>query len=386
MNLEYQLDPRLVVQVKSRVLLNQEALYVVAKIAATKLGPEAADQSLLAKYLITNSYYQDYTSPEPLKEDTVKQSQVYRYRDGDFGLKIRIDTAVFDNKGLIVIKIQDRVSGQVYMHDQHIDLDRGRTGYESYEIRAQDQLPIVTGYLSATDTLSLYNQTTTDVIKATYFSQGFSPALPAMALSGQPKGPAATMNYDFEPRKQIKLSQQGLYLFNQDSTRTSAGKTLLVSASKYPKLTKVEELVEPLIYITTKEERKRLSEALNPKQTLDQFWLGITSNPDNARRIIRQYYEQVEAANRYFTSYKEGWKTDKGIIYIIFGKPDKLFKSENQETWIYVQAGSDLQIKFDFIRKPTIFTIDNWELIRLSDYTDIWYSTVDSWRRGIIKN
>ena len=32
-----------------------------------------------------------------------------------------------------------------------------------------------------------------------------------------------------------------------------------------------------------------------------------------------------------FTSYKQGWKTDKGMIYIIFGAPDEVLKDGERE-------------------------------------------------------
>ena len=31
----------------------------------------------------------------------------------------------------------------------------------------------------------------------------------------------------------------------------------------------------------------------------------------------------------------EGWRTDRGLVHIIFGTPNSIYKNDDTETWIY---------------------------------------------------
>ncbi len=52
-----------------------------------------------------------------------------------------------------------------------------------------------------------------------------------------------------------------------------------------------------------------------------------------------------------FTSYKEGWKTDKGMIFIVLGPPDKVQRSKDREVWTYDQRGNAQNVNFTFNRR-----------------------------------
>ena len=38
-----------------------------------------------------------------------------------------------------------------------------------------------------------------------------------------------------------------------------------------------------------------------------------------AKSLIAIYYNRIQNANLHFTTFKEGWKTDRGMIYVVFG-------------------------------------------------------------------
>ena len=95
---------------------------------------------------------------------------------------------------------------------------------------------------------------------------------------------------------------------------------------------------------------------------------------------MRSYFRRVELANYYFTSYKEGWKTDRGMIYIIFGLPDEVFKFSDREVWNYNNAS--YKVTFNFAKSPTIFGPDNFVLIRQKKYQTTWYEVIDLWRNA----
>ena len=60
-------------------------------------------------------------------------------------------------------------------------------------------------------------------------------------------------------------------------------------------------------------------------QFIEQFWLRRNPNPDSPENEYREeHYQRIAYANEHFAAGKPGWKTDRGHIYISFGKPDSI--------------------------------------------------------------
>jgi GWxTD domain-containing protein len=176
----------------------------------------------------------------------------------------------------------------------------------------------------------------------------------------------------------FKLNNPGLYLIQRDTASTE-GIALRVEAD-YPRYTKLRSLAAPLIYICTSQEYERIRLAGNDKKAFDKVILGITKDPDRAKKMFRSYFKRVESANEYFTSYKEGWKTDRGMIFIIFGPPDEVFRYADREVWNY--KTTEFKVDFEFIRSPSLFDPFNYVLIRERKYKEIWYEVIDLWRNA----
>src|SRR5215510_14691177 len=87
-------------------------------------------------------------------------------------------------------------------------------------------------------------------------------------------------------------------------------------------------LDQDVSYIITDEERKAFK-ALKTDEERDQFienfWLRRDPDPDTPENEYKeQYFERIQYANEKYTSGIPGWKTDRGRIYIRFGKPDEI--------------------------------------------------------------
>lgn len=98
--------------------------------------------------------------------------------------------------------------------------------------------------------------------------------------------------------------------------------------------------------------------------------------------MIRTYYSRVEMANKLFTAHKAGWATDRGMIYLIYGRPSSVSEVGPNITWVYRESETAPYIKFVFTKKENNFTENYYELIRRREYEDSWYSTVAKWRAG----
>lgn len=152
--------------------------------------------------------------------------------------------------------------------------------------------------------------------------------------------------------------------------------------SGFPELTKMDQMIEPIRYISTTNEYNNMIEAIDKKQAFEAFWLQLARDEKAAKTLIREYYSRVELANKNFSSFKQGWKTDRGIIYIVYGKPYKVIRELNKEIWLYGEDNNILSVKFEFKRIQTDWTNNDFELTRDANYKNNWYRAVDVWRQG----
>ncbi|MDM7923818.1 MAG: GWxTD domain-containing protein [Pyrinomonadaceae bacterium] len=87
-------------------------------------------------------------------------------------------------------------------------------------------------------------------------------------------------------------------------------------------------LSEDVKYIITKEEErafKALQTDEERENFIENFWRRRDPNPDTEENEYREeYYERIAYANEKFTSGIPGWRTDRGRIYIAWGKPDSI--------------------------------------------------------------
>lgn len=81
-------------------------------------------------------------------------------------------------------------------------------------------------------------------------------------------------------------------------------------------------------YIITGDEKKAFDKLTTDEERenfIENFWRRRDPNPDTEENEYReQYYERIAYANENFASGIPGWMTDRGRIYITWGKPDSI--------------------------------------------------------------
>lgn len=81
-------------------------------------------------------------------------------------------------------------------------------------------------------------------------------------------------------------------------------------------------------YIITKDEKKAFDQLKTDEERenfIENFWRRRDPNPDTEENEFREeYYERIAYANENFASGIPGWMTDRGRIYIAWGKPDSV--------------------------------------------------------------
>src|ERR1700687_5445973 len=87
-------------------------------------------------------------------------------------------------------------------------------------------------------------------------------------------------------------------------------------------------LEQDVIYIITDEERAAFKQLSNDEERdnfIEAFWQRRDPTPDTEENEYKEeHYQRIAYANEHFAAGVPGWKTDRGRIYIVYGKPDEI--------------------------------------------------------------
>ncbi|MBN2244158.1 MAG: GWxTD domain-containing protein [Acidobacteria bacterium] len=129
---------------------------------------------------------------------------------------------------------------------------------------------------------------------------------------------------------------------------------------------------EDVLYIISEDEKATFKALRNDEERenfIEQFWLR--RDPDQRlgnNEFREEHYRRIAYANQYFSSGVDGWRTDRGRIYIMYGPPDQkethptggmYYRSRSEgggmtstvpwERWWYRNiegVGNDIEIEF----------------------------------------
>lgn len=220
------------------------------------------------------------------------------------------------------------------------------------------------------------------LIRYTNYSK---PALSPM--SGNKRDPMSEFDImesmEVKDGQTITLTEPGMYVLTQDVGKLSDGYGFLVTDSRYPRMANPNVLKEAVAYMSTSKEIEGFSDYDSAKDGLDMYFLKLAGgNEELAKKIIRNYFKRIEEANEIFTTYKEGWKTDRGMVYTIMGPPSQVQRNRTREVWTYSKKKNTSEVIYTFYRRPNIFTDQNYELVRYPEYSAFWFPYVEEWRTG----
>lgn len=189
----------------------------------------------------------------------------------------------------------------------------------------------------------------------------------------------------------VLVGEDGSFEFTADSngfdhfridTSSTTGFTLFTFGSTYPTVRTTSDMIPPLRYITSLQEWDRITTATDKRHEVEKFWTDAAGGHDRAREAIDAYYSRVESANRHFTGWTPGWRTDRGLVHIIFGTPNTIRKTDNSEVWTYGEETNLMSLTFVFEKRPGPYTDNDLVLRRDPNFKSAWYRNVESWRNG----
>lgn len=269
-----------------------------------------------------------------------------------------------------------------------IEIDKtNELNRQNFILLAPDDLPVMNSSVSKDKEYKLvYNNINTNKLHVRYFKSFLKLPQPPSSDNIVKKvikinaDSAFTVSLTKGISEPLIFDKQGIYHFMADST-SSVGYSVFVFTEGYPWISTPMQMIAPLRYITSNPEYNNLLKNEDKKEAVDNFWLGLSSNSERAKAMISIYYNRVQEANMLFASDREGWLTDRGMIFIVYGPPDKVFKNSYLETWTYGVPGNRNSVNFNFYKSQSPFTDNDFRVDRSQTYSNSWNSTVEFWRR-----
>lgn len=356
-------DPQSTFQAQGRVVRDETQLRVLIKWTNTGAAHSIRDYEVSAER--RDSYTQRQGIPLPF-------DSAQWITQGD----TRHTSLVFDRPEkpwLLVVRFKNKTTQKNWTFFYPIEANYPVDGW----LEDENGTWVSDRFLTVGKTYTLKNEMNKPMA-VSYYQNAFKPAYPPFTEQGKSD---QFLFYDslffLQPGASFKPFQEGLYLFQTDTT-ASMGFSYVVKNRSYPKYTTIQTLKEPMIYVTTTEEYNQIETAGEDKAKFDKVVLDFTRDKERAKIFMRNYFRRVELANVFFTSYKEGWKTDRGMVYLIFGPPDEVSRNGGNEVWYYRASST----RYTFVKVGSVYDADNFVLLRDNRFAEDWYSTIDLWRKS----
>lgn len=138
-----------------------------------------------------------------------------------------------------------------------------------------------------------------------------------------------------------------------------------------------ESAVDQLRYIVKKEEKKKLLDTPDSSRLdeFEKFWKNRDPTPNTPWNELRdEYYRRIRYANQYYSTVnREGWETDRGMVYIKNGEPDQI------ERRPFEMGSKPSQIWYYYTQRRTFVFVDT----RGDGDYQLQYPYDGDWRNGI---
>lgn len=105
--------------------------------------------------------------------------------------------------------------------------------------------------------------------------------------------------------------------------------------------------IAQMVYIATSSELDEINDAKSKEEKIQKYlayWKKKDPDPQSEDNpVFDEYYRRVAFANENFSHYIEGWKTDRGMVFIILGAPNNIdrhpfeYDSKPYEVWEYYE-------------------------------------------------
>ena len=333
------------VKIDTNFIARYEAVIALQTKKGKQIGREVWQDSIIVNdYNSTNSITKNKTLMISFKVPSGKYKVVASLLDLDTKNsgenKIKLNLSDYDkNHYLHTPILLDKSEGNwgfgdgmiPALHNSTFDIDDGLTFYLSVKV-LPSKYTLNTQFLDK-DIKILFEKIFTDTSQTGIFKQiVILPKENIKGISIKVKTELVQDKYSTEKIKKIVIRKAGI--------------SHLIS--------NLDEALRQMRYILDSKERREIKKVSTKKteELFKKLWKCRDPTPDTVvNELMNEYYKRVAYANIHFDSFVDGWETDMGMIYIIFGPPDEIDRfmvqqrQEPYETWHYYR----IQESFTFV-------------------------------------
>ena len=367
------------------ITADTSTLYFKIKTEELLYARDGFMSNFIAKFVIKYDLLLNYESKQLL------DSASHYYNDTVMTTKRKFITDSFNIKipsgknYVLRITVSDLNRAQQFVSYLNVNKENDRSN-QSFLIKDEENMPVFEKYIERNQKIRItYPKDTSNRLFVKYYKNKFPIATPPFHVqSGKSTTVYPDSIYNLSLNNKVSayfiLNAEGVYRIMADTSQKEC-LTLMRFYEDFPAITLSEQMIYSARYLTTREEFDKMIIMADKKAAIDNFWIDLAGNSDRARQLIKSYYGRVQEANKYFTSYHEGWKTDRGMIFIIYGPPTTVYKSSEAENWIYGEATNLKSINFMFYKVENPFTENDFMMSKSELFRDSWYYAVSNWRR-----
>ncbi len=333
------------VKIDTNFVARYEAVIALQTKKGKQIGREVWQDSIIVNdYSVTNSAVRNktlmisFTIPSGKYKVVASLMDLDTKKSGESTIKLNLSD-YNKNHYLHVPILLDKAKGDwgfgkdliPVVQNNTFNIDDGLTFYLSGKV-LPNKYTLNTQFLNKTGKL-LFEKTITDTSKTGIFKHIVN--LPKEHIEGigiKVKTELVQGTYSVEKTKDIVIRKVGI--------------SHLIS--------NFDEALQQMRYILNSKERAEIKKVKSKKreELFKKLWKRRDPTPDTVvNELMNEYYKRVAYANTHFDSFIDGWQTDRGMIYIIFGPPDDIEHTvlsqiqNTTEIWYYYR----IQESFTFI-------------------------------------
>ncbi len=379
-DISYQYDPNCYLHFDYTTYFQEDSVQILISLTLNK----NSSNNWQDDYKFYLAYKADYKESEVLKSDTINMSKhMVGYYDNNYLFRLVLPQN--DEYELIEFTIKPEALEEELVYGISLleSLNYGKANI--FILDDQENVPIIQNYFLTDQKVRFQssNDQRDETLWIYYYDAEFDMAIPPMIVDDNQVSKSLSISKLISVKEDsiTSFANEGLYFVQRD-TSSLEGVAFRVQKEPFPKFGTYEDLIKPLKYISTRDENQELSTEDNPKSQFENYWFSLLNSQNLAQSTIKEFYNRVYEANFFFTGYKEGWRTDMGMIYLVYGQPDKVFRHEEYEEWIYNQNINMPAIRFTFVKIKNVFADNHYTLVRDRKFDKHWFRAVELWRKG----
>ena len=363
--------------------VNDERVLISVRINTNELvaGNAALDTVPRWKLMIRPAYYDNYRKLIPADSLSIivskEKNQSTRWVEGEFTQRCKINS-----EGILQLQVIDLHVNTVHRFRKIINRKNTALELAGELTRRRDSVVLLRPFIND---LAVYRirfpYSKVDSLTMIYFGHNFPMPVPPFSMEKEHQ-----FSFEGDERKEFKqadsfevrFERPGIYHF-LPAGESENGFTVFKWRKGFPSSSKNTE-AQSLAYILSREESEELKEQ---EDGVINFWNSLSADGDQNAVVRKTWLSRTEMANRLFTSYIEGWQTDRGMIYMVFGPPAEVYKSETDENWVIAGRQNFPPLVFSFRKVENPLSDNDYGLQRNPAFKLSWYEAVEKWRRGI---